>query len=100
MDVLERIKYHMNERCWTVYRLAKEANLSSSTITNMLNRNTLPSLSTLEAICDAFGITLAQFFSEEKDMFELTEEQKELVTRWNSLGELQKKALLELIKTM
>lgn len=63
MDTQKRIKELMAERGWTDYRLAKEANLSHSTITNMFNRNKAPTPPTLEAVCQAFGITLAQFFA-------------------------------------
>ena len=35
MDAQKRIKELMEERGWTDYRLAKEANLSHSTVTNM-----------------------------------------------------------------
>ena len=64
MDAQKRIKQLMEERGWTDYRLAKEANLSHSTITNVFKRNNAPTLPTLEVICRAFGITLAQFFAE------------------------------------
>lgn len=60
MDAQRRIKELMEERKWTDYRLAKESNLSHSTVTNMFNRNNAPTLPTLEAVCRAFGITLAQ----------------------------------------
>lgn len=68
MDVQGRIKALMEERNWTDYRLAKEANLSHSTVTNMFNRNNAPTLPTLEAMCQAFVITLAQFFANEDEM--------------------------------
>lgn len=42
MDVLERIKQYMEEREWSDYKLAKEANLSTSTVTNIFSRNTAP----------------------------------------------------------
>lgn len=58
MDTQKRIRELMKERKWTDYRLAKEANLSHSTVTNMFNRNNAPTLPTLEAVCGAFGITL------------------------------------------
>jgi DNA-binding XRE family transcriptional regulator len=64
MSINERIRLLMDERNWTEYRMAKEAGLSQSTVANLFNRNTVPSVSTLEAICGGFGITLAQFFSE------------------------------------
>ena len=49
MDTQKRIRELMAERGWTDYRLAKEANLSHSTVTNMFNRNNAPTLPTLEA---------------------------------------------------
>ena len=62
MDVLERLRHLMDERGWTVYRVARESGLSEKTVYNIYSRNTMPSIPTLEAICNAFGITLAQFF--------------------------------------
>jgi len=44
MDAQKRIKQLMEERGWTDYRLAKEANLSHSTITNVFKRNNAPTL--------------------------------------------------------
>jgi transcriptional regulator with XRE-family HTH domain len=99
MDTNERIRQLMNERGWTEYRLAKEAGLSQSTIANLFRRNTIPSVVTLEAICSAMGITLAQFFSEGR-MVELTGEQKDLFDRWVSLTKEQKGLLYDLMKNM
>lgn len=64
MDVIKRIDNLMKEREWSDYKLAAESGLSSSTIANIHRRNTVPSIPALEAICSAFGITLAQFFSD------------------------------------
>lgn len=100
MDAQKRIKQLMEERGWTDYRLAKESNLSHSTVTNMFNRNNAPTLPTLEAVCKAFGITLAQFFSEGDEPHALTPEQQELFSRWSSLTDEQKRLLLELMNTM
>lgn len=99
MDTNERIKRLMNERNWTEYRLAKESGLSQSTIANLFNRNTVPSITTLESICNGLGITLAQFFSD-SDLVELTEEQKILFKKWLYLSKEQKEIILKLIDTM
>lgn len=100
MDAQKRIRQLMEERDWTDYRLAKEAGLSHSTVTNMFNRNNALTLPTLEAVCKAFGITLAQFFSEGDDPHALTSEQQELFSRWSSLTDEQKRLLLDLMSTM
>lgn len=81
MDTQGCIRQMMEERGWTDYRLAKEANLSNSTVTNMFNRNNAPTLPTLEAVCRAFGITLAQFFADDVDPAQLTDEQRTLFAR-------------------
>ena len=96
MDAQRRIKELIEERIWTDYRLAKESNLSYSTVTNMFNRNNAPTLPTLEAVCQAFGITLAQFFAEGEET-QLTEEQQILFSKWSTLTDRQKQILLDLM---
>ena len=83
MNTQERIRQLMKERNWTDYRLAKEANLSHSTVANMFKRNNAPTIPTLEAVCKAFCITLAQFFTEGNAPIELTEEQRNLFSKWH-----------------
>ena len=87
MNAQLRIRQLMEERGWTDYRLAKEANLSHSTVTNMFKRNNAPTLPTLEAVCAAFGITLSQFFSEGNNAAEITEEQRALFAKWSTLSD-------------
>ena len=99
MDVNDRIRQLMDERCWTEYKLAKKSGLSQSTIANLFRRNTIPSISTIEAICSGFGITLAQFFAE-GTMVELSREQQEMFRQWTALTNEQKRLISELIKQM
>lgn len=100
MDVIKRIDELMKERNWSNYKLAAECGLSSSTIANIYRRNTTPSISTLEAICSAFGITLAQFFTEDSYTVQLNSEQRDLFRRWVSLTDSQKELIYKLIQEM
>ena len=70
--------------------------LSESTLANIFRRNTMPSITTLEAICNGFGITLSQFFAED-DMVELTPELKNLFDKWISLTPEQKNAVYSMV---
>ena len=99
MDAKERILELMNERGWSEYRLAIESGLSQSTVANIFNRNTTPSVATLDSICRGFGITLSQFFAE-GDMVELTDEQKSMFNSWSTLTKDQKDVLQQLIHVM
>ena len=99
LDINEKLKQLLSDRGWSEYKLAKECGLSESTIANIFRRNTIPSFTTLEAICKGFDITLAQFFSEE-ELVELSPELKELFTQWIPLTPEQKQAILQLLASM
>lgn len=99
MNIHMRLRRLMDERGWTEYRLAKECGLSESTLANIFRRNTVPSLTTLEAICSGFGITLSQFFTE-NETIELTPELQALFDNWINLTPNQKNAAIEMIKAM
>lgn len=100
MDALERIRSLMDARGWTEYKLAKESDLSQSTIANMFSRQTAPTIPTLEAVCKGFGMTLSQFFSETGELVELTQEQQEMFQSWSMLTKRQKELVAELIENM
>ncbi len=99
MDINEKIRKLLTQRGWTEYRLAKNSGLAESTIINIFKRNTVPSVTTIEAICKGFGITLSQFFAE-GDIVDLTPEFSELLEHWAPLTMEQKAAVIQLIKTM
>ena len=86
----------MKVRGWSEYRLAKESGVPQSTISNIFNRNYQPSIASLDIICKAFGITLAQFFAD-GNFVELTDEQNEFFQRWAALKPEQKRLIDELI---
>lgn len=95
----KRIKTLLCERGWSEYRLAVESNLSQSTISNIFTRDTIPSIPTLETICKALGISLAQFFTQEEEAYLLTPEEQKLLKEWASLTEPQKLAIFSIIKS-
>ena len=98
MNTSDKIKQLLNERGWSVYRLAQESGISQSTLSNMFIRKNDPSIGTLDEICKAFGITLSQFFANDEESVVLTKEQREMLEKWSSLTSEQKKALLNLLR--
>ena len=93
MEVLEKIEKLRKEKGWSINYLAMESGLTQSTLNNLYSRNTEPKISTLRAICGAFGITLSEFFKEE-------ENEDELIRRVRLLSQENKKALLQLVKNL
>ena len=65
----------------------------------MENRNTFPSMPTLDAICKGMGITMAQFFAE-GDMVKMIPDLKELFDVWVNLTPKTKSAVLQMLKSM
>ena len=98
MDILGRLIELQQQRGWSDYKIAKEAGLSPNTVSNIYRRNNTPSMVTLEALCKAFGITMAQFYAED-EMVELTPELRELFQQWTSLSKEQKDVIWQIIKT-
>lgn len=98
MSIIEKIDKLRAERGWSVNNLAMEAMLTQSTLNNLYVRNAEPKLSTLRAICAAFGITLSEFFAEEtEDIKDVDAQIRERLSRLNTA---QKNAILTLLRTM
>lgn len=98
MNVIERIDELRRMRGWSVNSLAMEAMLTQSTLNNVYCRNTEPKLSTLRAICSAFGITLSEFFAGVEGEEGGNEIEVELKMRISALSEDEKNALLVLLR--
>ena len=99
MDVLEKIRQYRIERNWTEYQLAEKSELPQSTISSWYRKKQIPTIPSMEKICNAFGITLAQFFTDDNsEIISLTKMQKALLHEWNRLNERQKVVVLNLLK--
>lgn len=90
IDVLGRIKELCESRSWTYYRLAKESGIPYSSLSTMLHKTYVPTVPSLMKICTGFGITLAQFFSDQDESAKLTADQKDCLSHWNRLDEKSK----------
>ena len=83
------------------YRLAQKSGIAQSSISTLLNRKSVPTIQTLEKICEGLDMTLAQFFAGDDKLPDLTEEQKSLLEEWNAMDEQQRqlvKAYMQGIK--
>jgi transcriptional regulator with XRE-family HTH domain len=98
MDVIKRIDELRLLRGWTINRLAYEAALPQSSVATMFERKTPPKLELLQSLCDAFGITLAQFFSAGETSVSVTEEENRLLELYRSLSQKKRKAVLAILE--
>jgi len=101
MDVLEKIKMMRTERGWSEYQLAKQAGLPYSTVSSWYKNNITPSISSLEHICSAFGITLSQFFLEKDSVItKLPSGQSDILLRWDKMTKEQQEKLAAFIDSI
>lgn len=96
MNILEKIDMLRVEKGWTVYQLAEESGVSQSTLSNMFIRKTLPSITTLEALCKGFGISLADFFADTLEDKKSIDENS-LIKEYRKLSNKNKEIIKKLI---
>ncbi len=98
MEIIEKIEKLRKERGWTVYKLSLESGVTQSTLATMYQRNTPPKIEILAQLCEAFSISLSQFFLEDEEMEVLAGNEKALLAAYRRLTKEKRKALLELIQ--
>ena len=76
-----------------MYALSKKTGISQSSLSNVMNRDGVPTFNTLNKICEGLGITLAQFFAGDNKRLDLTDEQEQVLKTWDSLSDKQKEAV-------
>ena len=97
MDIIAKIEKLKKERGWTDYELAARAMITQSTIASMKARKSPPKIDTLQSLCNAFGMSLSQFFLEDEKIEVLSEQEKILLEEFRRLSPRQQKALIDLL---
>lgn len=99
MDILQRIEDLRKARNWTEYQLAERAGMTQSTISSWYRKHIIPSIPSLEKICDAFHITLSQFFLVEDHAINITEQQQRLLEASIKLNSTQLENLITFLNS-
>jgi len=95
-NVLERITELREEREWSVYHLAKLTKIPQSTIATWYQKNLYPPIDKLEILCNAFGISLSEFFYTGNE-YPLSAEQLALLKKWALLSDKERDAVTHVI---
>lgn len=101
INVLDRITELRKNRNWTEYQLAEHSGLTQSTISSWYRKQMLPTIPSLIKICDAFGITISQFFLDKNEQaVHLTEKQSTLLEASSKLSAEQYNALITFLEKL
>jgi len=98
MNIVKRIAELLKQRNWTVYKLAQETDLTDKSIYKWINGKAQPTVKALYSVCQAFGITMAEFFAE-GNLIEVSDEIKNLYKDWTALTKEEQNAIRALIKS-
>lgn len=97
MDIIGKIRTLQGERDWTDYKLAQEAGIPLATLSSLFQRKNPPKIETLQYICHAYGLTLAQFFWEDEKIEIVNDQEKDLLQKFRRLSSKQQQALISLL---
>ena len=98
--LVDRIEELIEERGLSRYQLAKLSGTAESSVSNLFNRGSMPTVYTIEKICNGLGITLSQFFSKTGEYPDLSKEQKELLDIWAGIKNEDRELALAYLKGM
>ena len=98
INPIERIRELCGERGWTLYHLSKASGITYSTLSTLINKQNMPSLSTLYKLCRGFGISITDFFEPDKSLGGLTDEQAQCLSLFTQLSNEDRQLVLAYIK--
>ena len=100
MDIINRINELCEERGISKYRLSQLTGISQSAFSKMNRQQSSLTIENVKRICDALGISLAQFFSDDQIYPDLTEDQKNLIDFWKLLSLSKREFVLDMMKKL
>ena len=96
----KRVKELCSKHKVSKSRLAQLTDMSQTALGNIIKQESIPTIPTLERICDAFGISLAQFFSGDGMRPDLTDEQEEILETWDNLNADERRILMNFVRSL
>ena len=94
-----RIKELCDKQQITKYRLSQMTGVTQTVLSRIIKGENVPTIQTIEKICAALSISLAQFFAKDENPPDLTAEQREIIETWNGLTPKERERLMKIIRT-
>lgn len=85
-EVVERIKYYLLEKDISSYELSRIMGVKTSVLIDILDYKTEVSLERLQMITIGLGISMGEFFGEEKPLADITPREEELLKKYRKLS--------------
>ena len=95
-EVLGRIREFLELNKLSIYKLAKASGIPYSSLNNCFQRNTTPTIPTLEKLCKGLNISLSDFFDFKKNPLRdtsLSEDEQNWLNLYRKLSKRDKELL-------
>ena len=100
MDIKEKITKIRKQKGWSLSKLARQAGLTTTTVYNWYNdKNATPSRDSIEDVCVAFGISIAEFYAD-IEMDNLTEKEIRLLELFRKIPEKEQEKALSMLELL
>ncbi|MBE7101412.1 MAG: helix-turn-helix transcriptional regulator [Clostridiales bacterium] len=100
MDIKEKITKIRKQKGWSLSKLATQAGLTTTTVYNWYNdKNATPSRDSIEDVCVAFGISVAEFYAD-IEMDNLTEKEIRLLELFRKIPEKEQEKALSMLELL
>lgn len=100
MDYGKKLKSIRENKKISIYRLSQDTGISQGHISDLENGRNQPTIETLRKILVPLGITLAEFFNENKDVSYLNERETKLLTQFRNMPDDKAELFLQLGKAL
>jgi len=100
LDIKEKITKIRKQKGWSLSKLATQAGLTTTTVYNWYNdKNATPSRDSIEDVCVAFGISVAEFYAD-IEMDNLTEKEIRLLELFRKIPEKEQEKALSMLELL
>lgn len=100
MDIKEKITKIRKQKGWSLSKLATQAGLTTTTVYNWYNdKNATPSRDSIEDVCVAFGVSVAEFYAD-VEMDNLTEKEIRLLELFRKIPEKEREKALSMLELL
>lgn len=100
MDYGKKLKSIRENKKISIYRISQETGISQGHISDLENGRNQPTIETLRKILVPLGITLAEFFNENKDVSYLNERETKLLAQFRNMPDDKAELFLQLGKAL
>lgn len=99
-EFIDRVDFLLKKQNQTRKLLTQELGIASSTMANWSTQNTTPNANVVEQIANYFNVSTDWLITGKEFNFEITPEEKEILSIFNSLPEEKKALAKNLLKTL